>query len=137
MHGSWTESLVAMTKELTKIPGPVGHEDAVQDRLVQMWVELGAEVRRTAVGNVLAKVGGSGPRPSGPRPSGGSSTFGRPFSRFGSGLPSMAAWAISSSTAEAAAFTLMPAFSRRLTISAEGRLYCLASSLTRFLAIRK
>lgn len=62
MRGSWTESLVALTKELAEIPGPVGHEDTVQDRLVQMWGELGAEVRRTAVGNVLAKVGGSGPR---------------------------------------------------------------------------
>lgn len=51
-----------MVKELTELPGPVGHEDAVQDRLVERWGRAAAEVRRTRVGNVLARVGGRGPR---------------------------------------------------------------------------
>ena len=50
-----------IVKTLCELPAPVGHEDAVQDWLVD---RLGgfAEVRRTRVDNVLAKVGGAGPR---------------------------------------------------------------------------
>jgi hypothetical protein len=47
----------------------------------------------------------------------------------------MAASATPSSTAEAAALTVTPAFSRRAMTSLEGRSYSLASSWTRFLAI--
>jgi endoglucanase len=51
-----------LVKTLTELPGPVGHEDAVQDWLAQRWGGFSPEVRRTRVGNVLARVGGSGPR---------------------------------------------------------------------------
>ena len=82
---------------------------------------------------------GPSPVPSGrPRPGPvwicGRERCGAPLP-LGSGLPVMAATAVSSSTAEAAALTLMPAFSSRLTISAAGRSNCRASSLTRFFAM--
>ena len=50
-----------LVKTLCELPAPVGHEDAVQDWLAERWGRF-AEVRRTRVDNVLAKVGGSGPR---------------------------------------------------------------------------
>jgi endoglucanase len=55
------DSLFDLVKTLTELPGPVGHEDAVQDWLAERWATF-PEVRRTRVGNVLARVGGSGPR---------------------------------------------------------------------------
>jgi len=51
-----------LVKTLCGIPGPVGHEDAVQDWIVERWGGFASEVRRTRVDNVLAKVGGSGKR---------------------------------------------------------------------------
>ena len=54
--------LIETTTALCELPGPTGHEDAVPDWLVERWGRLTADVRRTRVGNVLAKVGGSGPR---------------------------------------------------------------------------
>jgi putative aminopeptidase FrvX len=54
--------LFDLVKELTELPGPVGHEDAVQDRLAARWEPVAAEVRRTRVGNILARVGGHGRR---------------------------------------------------------------------------
>lgn len=50
-----------LVKTLTELPGPVGHEDAVQDWLAARWGGFAPEVRRTRVGNVLARVGGNGP----------------------------------------------------------------------------
>jgi tetrahedral aminopeptidase len=48
-----------LVKTLTELPGPTGHEDAVQDWIAERWGRIG-EVRRTKVDNVLARVGGSG-----------------------------------------------------------------------------
>lgn len=50
-----------LVKTLTELPGPVGHEAAVQEWLAHRWSALG-DVRRTRVGNLLVRVGGSGPR---------------------------------------------------------------------------
>lgn len=55
------DSLFELIKTLSELPGPTGHEDAVQDWIADRWSHLG-EVRRTGVGNVLVRVGGSGPR---------------------------------------------------------------------------
>lgn len=54
--------MFALVKELTELPGPTGHEDAVQDWIEARWSRFAPEVRRTRVDNVLAKVGGNGPR---------------------------------------------------------------------------
>lgn len=51
-----------LVKELSELPGPTGHEDAVQDWVVERWGSFSREVRRTRVDNVLAYVGGTGPR---------------------------------------------------------------------------
>jgi acetylornithine deacetylase/succinyl-diaminopimelate desuccinylase-like protein len=52
----------ALVKELTELPGPTGHEDPVQDWIVNRWSQFAAEVRRTRVNNVVARIGGAGPR---------------------------------------------------------------------------
>ena len=51
-----------LVKTLTELPGPVGHEDAVQDWIAEEWAGFGARIQRTRVNNVLARVGGSGRR---------------------------------------------------------------------------
>lgn len=51
-----------LVKELSELPGPTGHEDAVQDWAAERWGAFAREVRRTRVDNVLARVGGTGPR---------------------------------------------------------------------------
>ena len=56
-------------------------------------------------------------------------------SSWSCGRPVSARSAASSSTAEAAALTSMPASASRFSTSAEGMSYCLASSWTRFLAM--
>nr|MDP9472714.1 M42 family peptidase [Chloroflexota bacterium] len=56
------DSIFDLVKTLTELPGPVGHEDAVQDWLSVRWSGFAQEVRRTRVDNVLARVGGSGRR---------------------------------------------------------------------------
>jgi putative aminopeptidase FrvX len=48
-------------KELSELPGPTGHEDAVQDWIADRWSHF-AKVRRTRVDNVIGTVGGSGRR---------------------------------------------------------------------------
>lgn len=52
--------MFALVKELSEIPGPIGHEDPVQDWVANDWATFSESVRRTRVDNVLAKVGGSG-----------------------------------------------------------------------------
>jgi endoglucanase len=52
----------SLVKELTELPGPTGHEDAVQDWVASRWATISCEVKRTRVDNVLARVGGTGPR---------------------------------------------------------------------------
>lgn len=51
-----------LIKEYTEIPGPVGHEDLVAARMVADWTPLCEEVWQNRIGNVFAKVGGSGPK---------------------------------------------------------------------------
>ncbi|HBK86745.1 MAG TPA: aminopeptidase [Firmicutes bacterium] len=51
-----------LIKEYTEIPGPVGHEDLVAARMVADWTPLCERVWQNKVGNVFAKVGGSGPK---------------------------------------------------------------------------
>ncbi|HVO54032.1 MAG TPA: M20/M25/M40 family metallo-hydrolase [Solirubrobacterales bacterium] len=47
---------------LCHIPGPTGHEGKVRAYLEQSWSSWGLEPSTDRVGNLLAKVGGSGPR---------------------------------------------------------------------------
>ena len=56
------ETTFDLIRTLTELPGPTGHEDAVQDWLAARWGTFCREVRRTRVGNVLARVGGAGER---------------------------------------------------------------------------
>ncbi|MCL4864140.1 MAG: hypothetical protein KJZ93_32325 [Caldilineaceae bacterium] len=51
-----------LIKELTELPGPVGQEGPVLDRIEALWQGLGAQVTRTKIGNILARCGGRGPR---------------------------------------------------------------------------
>lgn len=55
-------ALFDLVKTLTEIPGPVGDEQLVQDDLATRWGGFAAEIRRTRVGNLLARIGGQGPR---------------------------------------------------------------------------
>jgi len=50
----------SIVKTLTELPGPIGNERAVQDWIEERWQEFAADVRRTRVNNVLARVGGEG-----------------------------------------------------------------------------
>lgn len=59
--GELRSGLYDAVKELSELPGPTGHEDAVQDWIAARWGRF-AEVRRTRVDNVLATIGGSGRR---------------------------------------------------------------------------
>lgn len=54
--------MFALVKELSELPGPTGHEDAVQDWIERRWSGFAGDVRRTRVDNVVAHVGGSGPK---------------------------------------------------------------------------
>jgi endoglucanase len=56
------EFVFELVKELTELPGPTGHEDAVQDWVERRWSEFAQDVRRTRVNNMLARVGGTGRR---------------------------------------------------------------------------
>jgi putative aminopeptidase FrvX len=51
-----------LVKTLTELPGPTGYEDAVQEWLMHRWRAAGLEVQRTRIGNVLAHLGGHGPK---------------------------------------------------------------------------
>lgn len=48
-------------RELSELPGPTGHEDAVQDWIAARWSRFG-NVQRTRIDNVVATVGGAGRR---------------------------------------------------------------------------
>lgn len=58
-HESVTFDLI---RALTELPGPTGHEDAVQDWIYNRWQSNATEIRRSRVNNILARIGGSGPR---------------------------------------------------------------------------
>lgn len=50
-----------LIKTLTEIPGPTGQEDRVHEWCAGHWSGIAEQVEITRVGNVLARVGGSGP----------------------------------------------------------------------------
>src|SRR5688572_2086395 len=50
-----------LVKTLTEIPGPTGQEERVHDWCANHWSTFSEHVEITRVGNVLARVGGSGP----------------------------------------------------------------------------
>jgi|SRR5579884_2066799 len=54
--------LVATLIELMALPGPTGQEEPVLAWCRERWAALGAEVNATPIGNVVAHVGGAGPR---------------------------------------------------------------------------
>src|SRR5262245_28272248 len=45
-----------------ELPGPTGQEEPVLSWCRDRWAALGAEVQATPIGNVIARVRGSGPR---------------------------------------------------------------------------
>jgi len=51
-----------LIKELTEMSGPIGQEGPVLDRMEAIWREAGARVERTRIGNVLGRVGETGPK---------------------------------------------------------------------------
>ncbi|MCB0015878.1 MAG: hypothetical protein KDE34_28380, partial [Anaerolineales bacterium] len=51
-----------LIKELTEMSGPIGQEHAVVDRMEALWQAGGARTERTGINNLLAHVGGKGPR---------------------------------------------------------------------------
>ena len=51
-----------LIKELTEMSGPIGQEHAVVDRMEALWQAGGARTERTGINNLLAHVGGQGPR---------------------------------------------------------------------------
>jgi endoglucanase len=54
--------LVALLSELCAVPAPSGAETELADLLHGRWSRSCPEVRRDPVGNLIARVGGSGPR---------------------------------------------------------------------------
>jgi endoglucanase len=56
------EEVFALIKALTELSGPVGQEGAVLDVIEELWQTSGARTERTRIGNVLARVGGRGPK---------------------------------------------------------------------------
>jgi putative aminopeptidase FrvX len=51
-----------LIRMLSELPGPTGDEAAVQTWIADRWRQSSTEVHTTRVNNVLAKIGGSGPR---------------------------------------------------------------------------
>lgn len=51
-----------LIKELCELDGPVGQEQAVLERIAQLWSAAGAVVEQTRTGNLIARAGGQGPR---------------------------------------------------------------------------
>ena len=54
--------LFDLIKTLTELPGPIGYEDTVQDWLETAWTPRSRQIARTGVNNLVAHVGGRGPR---------------------------------------------------------------------------
>jgi endoglucanase len=54
--------LFPLIKDLTELNGPVGHEGAVADYLLERWGRSCERVWKTPVGNVVGYLGGSGPK---------------------------------------------------------------------------
>lgn len=51
-----------LLKTLCELPGPVGDETLVQNFLAERWRPRVKEVQFTKVGNLIARIGGNGPR---------------------------------------------------------------------------
>ncbi|MEN9936094.1 MAG: hypothetical protein RLZZ387_2673 [Chloroflexota bacterium] len=62
MPSNDNQTIFSLIQELCAIPGPTGHEEGVRAWLRSRWQPRVAEWHEDAVGNVLCKVGGSGPR---------------------------------------------------------------------------
>jgi endoglucanase len=54
--------LTEVLADFCAVPAPSGAESELADLLQRRWSERGAQVRRDPVGNLVARVGGSGPR---------------------------------------------------------------------------
>lgn len=54
----WFELL----KKLTELPGPVGYEDRVNQFLFERWQHYAHEIEIDGVGNLVAHIGGQGPK---------------------------------------------------------------------------
>lgn len=54
--------LFDLIKDYTGLVGPVGHEELVAAKMVADWSPVCERVWQTKVGNVMAKVGGNGPK---------------------------------------------------------------------------
>jgi len=52
--------LFDIIKELTEIAGPIGHEDIIQQNIVNYITDYVEEISITPIGNLIAHVGGSG-----------------------------------------------------------------------------
>lgn len=59
---SSNRTMFPLIKTLTELSGPVGQEGLVLDVIEQLWRERGAEIERTRIGNIVARVGGQGPK---------------------------------------------------------------------------
>ncbi len=51
-----------LLKTLCELPGPGGDEGPVQDYVASRWAPRALSVRRTRVNNLIAEIGGAGPR---------------------------------------------------------------------------
>jgi tetrahedral aminopeptidase len=56
-----TTPMFDLIKTLTEIPGPIGQEELVHEWCAEHWSRNAEQVQITPVGNVVARVGGSGP----------------------------------------------------------------------------
>lgn len=54
--------MFALIKELTELSGPGGQEGPVLDYVERLWQAEGVPTERTRLGNVLARMGGRGPK---------------------------------------------------------------------------
>lgn len=57
-----TSSLFEVLKTLTELPGLAGHEGEVNGYLQQRWETLAKQVMVSPIGNLLAHIGGQGPK---------------------------------------------------------------------------
>ena len=127
----WSEERVGRRGPPPLLPSPAGGWPLSSPRFGSAF---GSSLRG------FTPSGGRAPRSRMPRSPGGRSCvrcgcFGLAPFALGFFLPVSAASASASSTADAVAFTAMPAAFSRFITSAVGMLYCLASSWTRFLAM--
>lgn len=62
MEHALERDLIADVVTLTEMIGPTGYEHSVQDHLEGLWRAAGCETQRSRIGNLYARVGGSGPK---------------------------------------------------------------------------